>query len=95
MAPAHSPNLAAGVTAHKSTGGGGYGRPDSAGVSPINTRKNKKPLSFSKNPEKEKRPPNGSLERLGMWEKSKKVIKKLFDNASVKVYNNNTGNTCW
>nr|DAO94668.1 MAG TPA: hypothetical protein [Caudoviricetes sp.] len=30
-----------------------------------------------------------------MWEKSKKVIKKLFDNASVKVYNNNTGNTCW
>lgn len=52
-------------------------------------------LPFSKNPEKEKRPPNGSLERLGMWEKSKKVIKKLFDNASVKVYNNNTGNTCW
>ena len=26
-----------------STGGGGYGRPDSVGVSPTSTRKNKKP----------------------------------------------------
>jgi hypothetical protein len=38
-----------------STGGGGYGRPDSAGVSPTSTHKNKKPLSFSKNPAKTKK----------------------------------------
>lgn len=39
-----------------STGGGGYGRPDSAGVSPTSTRKNKKPLSFSKSRKKKKEP---------------------------------------
>ena len=71
------------------------GGPIRRGLAPQVPAKIKSPLSSSKNPEKGKRPPNGSLERLGMWEKSKKVIKKLFDNASVKVYNNNTGNTCW
>ena len=38
-----------------STGGGGYGRSDSAGVSPTSTRKNKKPPLLLKNPGKRKK----------------------------------------
>nr|DAP26635.1 MAG TPA: hypothetical protein [Bacteriophage sp.] len=55
VAQAHFPNMADGVTAHKSTGGGGYGRPDSAGVSPTSTRKNKKPPLLLKKSRKRKK----------------------------------------
>lgn len=65
------------------------------GLAPQVPAKIKSPLSFSKIPKKEK---DLQTEVLKDWEcgkNLKKVIKKLFDNASVKVYNNNTGNTCW
>nr|DAO12064.1 MAG TPA: hypothetical protein [Caudoviricetes sp.] len=58
-----------------STGGGGYGRPDSAGVSPTSTRKNKKPLSFSKSRKKKKGLQTEVLQDWGFDKKLKKLLK--------------------
>jgi hypothetical protein len=69
--------LAAGIAAHESTGGGGYGRPDSAGISPTSTRKNKKPPLLLEKSRKRKK--DLQTEVLKDWECGKN-LKKLLKN---------------
>lgn len=60
-----------------SAGGGGYGRPDPAGVSPTSTRKNKKPPLLLKKSRKKKK--DLQTEVLKDWECGKN-LKKLLKN---------------
>ena len=62
-----------------STGGGGYGRPDSAGVSPTSTRKNKKPpLLLEKSRKRKKDLQTEALQDWGFDKKLKKLLKNYF-----------------
>lgn len=59
-----------------STGGGGYGRPDSVGVSPTSTRKNKKPpLLLEKSRKRKKDLQTEVLKDLECGKNLKKLLK--------------------